>query len=38
MLINIIGISSILILLVILVGVTIASIELGKFLYNVYGR
>ena len=32
------GIANLLILLVILVGVTIASIELGKFLYNVYGR
>lgn len=32
------GIANLLILLVILVGVTIASIELGKFLYNVYGK
>ena len=32
------GIANLLILLVILVGVTLASIELGKFLYNVYGR
>ena len=30
------GIANLLILLVILVGVTLASIELGKFLYNVY--
>ena len=32
------GIANLLILLVILVGVTLASIELGKFLYNVYGK
>ncbi len=32
------GITNLLILLVILVGVTLASIELGKFLYNVYGK
>ena len=31
------GFANLLILLVILVGVTIASIELGKFLYSVYG-
>lgn len=31
------GFANLLILLVILVGVTIISIELGKFLYNVYG-
>lgn len=31
------GFANLLILVVILVGVTIASIELGKFLYNVYG-
>ena len=32
------GIANLLILLVILVGVSLASIELGKFLYNVYGK
>lgn len=31
------GFANLLILLVVLVGVTIASIELGKFLYSVYG-
>lgn len=31
------GFANLLILLVVLVGVTIVSIELGKFLYNVYG-
>lgn len=31
------GFANLLILLVILVGVTLVSIELGKFLYNVYG-
>ncbi len=32
------GIANLLILFVVLIGVTIASIELGKFLYSVYGR
>ncbi len=32
------GIANLLILFVVLIGVTIASIELGKFLYSVYGK